>query len=67
MTYIDYEKLTKYMEFFSERVLKANQYLDSKFPNQTTYNFESGIDFHAGFIHVSDMIISPQAASFACP
>lgn len=54
MTYIDYEKLTKYTEFFSERVLKANQYLDSKFPNQTTYNFESGIDFHAGFIQMEE-------------
>lgn len=50
MAVIDYEKLRKYTELFSEWVLKANQYLDSKFPDQTIYNFRSGIDFHAGFI-----------------
>ena len=50
MAAIDYEKLRQYMMSFTERAEKASQYLDGKFPEQTTYNFQSGIDFHAGFI-----------------
>ena len=50
MAVIDYEKLRQYTEFFTERAEKASQYLDGKFPDQATYNFQSSIDFHAGFI-----------------
>ena len=38
---INYEKLRQYADLFSERVLKASQYLDSKFPNQTIYDFRN--------------------------
>ena len=50
MAVIDHEKLRQYADFFSERALKASRYLDRKFPDQTTYDFRSGVDFHAGFV-----------------
>ena len=52
---LDKEKLIKYTDFFTERVLKANQYLHEKFPNQEEYYFQSNeLDFHAGFISMEE-------------
>lgn len=50
MATINYDKLRQYTELFTDRVIKASQYLDKIFPDQKIYDFKSGIDFHAGFI-----------------
>jgi len=50
MAVVNYELLEQYWEFFSERVIKASRHLNTKFPDQTVYDFSGGIDFHAGFI-----------------
>lgn len=54
MTVIDYEKLRQYVELFSDRVIKASRFLDERFPDQSIFDFQSGINFHEGFIQMEE-------------
>lgn len=54
MAVIDYEKLRQYAKLFSERVIKANLFLNEKFPDQNAYDFQSTINFHEGFILIEE-------------
>lgn len=51
---IDDEKLRQYADFFSDRVIMANRFLQEKFPEQNVYDFQSGINFHDGFIWMEE-------------